>query len=650
MQSVGSFGNQVSALSWSRILAALVVFLAAEFVLVPWHARLDYPGGDDMYVFAYHELFVHKAAFGRDYVFTSGPLGFLYFLFYHPGTYQYLVAYYVPQTALIAWAIVAGVRKSGLGLVTQVVIGLFVVGFFVLSRDAKFYFLAVCAVVWASEERRDRALGWIAIALLGIAALAKTPFAVAGLVAAFGASAIEIAQRRFPVSGLVFVVSVFIAWSVIASQAIVDFPDFVSLSLEYVYIRDAMAEVGVFALPRFYVSVAVGLVVFLILLRDALLGGITDWTIALTMTLLLFLGYKAGHVGLHDAEHNYTLSFFVATAAIVVSPKVPALVGVWERFANRLVRQASVLVALLLGAVGVVYYLADKPHFYVNKGERLRQALAGLIDFPSGGAKLRAEFDEVLAELRRTHPLPPLTGEVCLVGWQSPYLILLANGLNMRPMPTLHNSAFSSRLDAFVRDYFESDRAPEHVILKPGFGLTPGPRRSELAIAERYESSGVTVLGQHFKHRDQPRALIRFGEADRRLIAVGERTPMLLDQDRGVWINILPRITFLGRLIGLLYIIPNFYMTVETEAGIQRRYTVGRFQGGTGFVLSPRFVDGGDLARIEDPEFWREPDRRVAAIRIDLIPPQSGYPRWLAEAFFEPMFEIELRSVQRIAQ
>jgi hypothetical protein len=69
-----------------RYLAITLTFVGTLVVFVPFYPRFPSFGGQSSWVYAMNEAISRNMVFGRDVVFTSGPLAPVYTRIYHPAT------------------------------------------------------------------------------------------------------------------------------------------------------------------------------------------------------------------------------------------------------------------------------------------------------------------------------------------------------------------------------------------------------------------------------------------------------------------------------------------------------------------------------------------------------------------------------------
>ncbi|MGF7210515.1 hypothetical protein GGE65_005122 [Skermanella aerolata] len=72
-------------------LLRIVLLVTLVILCVPWSPWMPSAGLDPSWVFVLHHAFAEGWQWGKDIVFTFGPLGFNYAGMYHPATYSIML-------------------------------------------------------------------------------------------------------------------------------------------------------------------------------------------------------------------------------------------------------------------------------------------------------------------------------------------------------------------------------------------------------------------------------------------------------------------------------------------------------------------------------------------------------------------------------
>ncbi|HEV2811813.1 MAG TPA: hypothetical protein VGW10_01070 [Solirubrobacteraceae bacterium] len=438
-------GLALAALTWRETLAV------GEAGIDPsWRAGLHMAAHSDL-------------AWGRDVIFTFGPLGFLE----HPtawfiDTSTLALAYtFLARVALatVLWSIARpAFGRAGAALTVLAVMP------FVLHPVSALVF---AAALWLlAGERRDRDVYAFALGtgvLAGVGLLVKLNTGV--LVTAMGLVAVACAARSLPRQLGAYAATVLAAvaagW-LATGQSFGDLDDYARNATEIVSgYSGAMLRTG--ATWHFVVVAGV-----LALAAYGVWDAFRDRPArrragALAMTLLLaFVAFKNAFVR-HDLGH--VVEYF--------SLMLPALLAIPWRPGRRALGFAGVTVSVML-AILVVHRW---PHDVINPFDSARTAWNDVTRavWPGEAADTR---DDSVASVREARPLDPAT--LALLDGQTvhvePYeaAVAWAYDLDWKPLPVFQSyQAYTARLDRINADTLARPSAPSRVLLAPGVGADP---------------------------------------------------------------------------------------------------------------------------------------------------------------------------------
>lgn len=211
--------------------------------------------------------------------------------------------------------------------------------------------------------------------------------------------------------------------------------------------------------------------------------------------------------------------------------------------------------------------------------------------------------------------------------------VLLANDFNYTPRPVFQSySAYSGKLARLNAAFFEGEHAPAWVMLR------------------------WSTIDDHYPTSDDPLALVRILQTYRPVLsdgtfllfrrtaanaadtAVASGEPYAVDLKFGTFNAIPPapsgtwfakvdvRLTFFGKLRSLIYREPKLRIEVKTKDGTTRLYSLVRAIARSGFMLSPAiadnsqyldWIDGGDerevtAVRLVQHHFQGKPEFKLA--------------------------------------
>jgi hypothetical protein len=149
-------GREARVARAGRWIELSVVLAGALMLLVPWRPVALARGVDGSWMWALHEPAVRQLAFGSEFAFTFGPLGFLYTRTFHPSTALALLLAWVSMVglwAVLLWRHLARTVPDG---VARVALCVGLAAFGRIYIDAFFLSLSVLAVcIAATDERRE---------------------------------------------------------------------------------------------------------------------------------------------------------------------------------------------------------------------------------------------------------------------------------------------------------------------------------------------------------------------------------------------------------------------------------------------------------------------------------------------------------------
>jgi hypothetical protein len=633
-----------------KICAVLAAGTAALFVIPLFP---DFPEiSDSSFEYALNEAVARHLIFGRDIVFTFGPLASIYTGMYHPAT---------------DWIMLLGSAMFGVGLAVgcallpyprkplHVVILPFLVAE-IGPRDSIYIFLPfvllllvlrVCAT--ADNEHRLQPSGLIctgiAIVTCSVALLPLVKGSFAGTAFFCGGLSFLVLLQRRPSAALAFaglaIATASGAW-VATGQPVGALPAFFVAPGPIISgYSEAMSTNG----PP--LEVVIYVIASVILLgvyykQFARRFGRTGIIAVSAFAFALFVCFRSGFI------RNDLHAFIAAGALLIAAYSVTAMTQ-------------SVLSIIVWAVVLFAWGYIDHAHSGLDLllvFQRVQNAVSSTYD----GIKVRVltpqqlqtVFGQKNAAIRAQFPLPSLDGNVDLY----PYDVstVFAHGLHWSPRPVFQSYvAYDSSLDALNVSYLEGPNAPQHVI----FQVQPTDERlpaledagSWPALLSRYEIVGYNGLQMHLRRADASRSETMFSaEVARMTASVG--SPVQIPSQSGLlWaaINLTP--SFFGYVgLGLLKLPPvQIVLTLEDGRVVHHRYIPA--MGQRGFLLSPYVettddfaflfagIDAGKRVRsfqIETPAVWAWHNPFSVELRRLEIHEQSGARRFIAIQPSEP--------------
>ena len=538
--------------------------------------------------------FVFKGLqFGRDVIFTYGPLGYI-----TTDTYSgHLLASRIEFDLALkgVFALLMAALAVRLRPVLRWWFAVNVVFFSAVSPDAVYVFAIALSACLAIESALSPGLALGVGVLFAFVSLTKFTCFLQSAASLLIVVAYALSKRKWlRASGLAmtYLICLLTFWCV-AGQPVSGFPP---------YLRGAYEVASGYAAAM---SITESWAVFWGGLGALLLGGGLFMGLAhgskdkgrdLAMLSILFVGlfvaWKAGFVRA-DHHHIYTLFVFLLLAE-------PAA---WAVFQPGDKHRRLLLGMTLLALVSpYVFLFLIRPKYFAELLPRVRDRVV-----ETGAAfvhprDFRAGLDETLSRVKEQNALPTikrLVGQdsVDVFGYEQ--AIALLNDLDYRPRPVFQGySAYTPFLAACNRRFYLGPTAPAFVILKyqtvdDRFAAEDDAGALEVILRD-YEPVATEKEYMLWKRKAEspplvPHRLVREGTA-----TWGERLP-LLSNECPAWIEVEIGSTWLGKLREFLYKPAKITMTLETVDHETRRYRLVRPLGRSGFLVEPAVRSHADL-------------------------------------------------------
>ena len=579
---------------------AAVVTVLSIILLVPVDGLLPGESIDLSWPYVLADATARHIPFGRDIVFTFGPLAPVYTRFFLPDQRLAFTVLKVVLVAAVCLATVA-VSRRPLRLVALtlpfVIANLFLVDAFFLV--APWVIVPLATTTWRS--RSWQVAGLVALsAVLGPLLLVKGTLAIP-LVACIGAAALA-ASRRSLLEAIALpcaaAVSIMVAWMA-AGQHLADLPLYLRRE---VYVAEGYTDaMSSFGDPREIWIYLAG--------AAALLGtqaaSRAPWASTVAGAVVLFVAFKAGFVR-HD-EHA------------MIAGSVLAFFGLLM-FLNR--GDVASGVGLLAGLAAWVVISAN--HWPVDPGAmwgRLASALGNASVEIRGEAgdldEFRRSFENGKADLG-ANPLPATNGTVDL--YPNDAALLLASGRDYYPRPVIQSySAYTPQLASIDAKHLQGAHAPKTAFLTidPIDGRYPaqedGPSWPALlgqyrfrsfwnhyAVLDRVEGAAVAAI-------DPPTSEGSYVFGDP--IAVPSAVPF-------VWVSMRFHPTVLGRAASILFKRPALRLDVITSDGRSKSFRLIAGMASAGFLLSPTVSTAHDFVALRSTAADVLTSRRVTSITV----------------------------------
>jgi len=405
----------------------------------------------------------HGYAFGRDIVFTYGPLGFLLGRTYSGDLLWALVGWQLLQGAVAATLIMK------LGRHLRGVSRFFFFTFFILlgtGYEDALHTIMIVLLGWSmirklavAEEKPSFVLPAIYIALLSV--IKFTNLMLGGVVIVV-VVAFALSRRRtsFAYWLASIYVGAFLVFWVACSQPLGALPAYVLNSLDV-----SAGYQATMGLPTPWDPLWKACCIWL------LMAGYVTWHLCtqadrlrstacfVILAAFLYLNWKHGFV----RADGHMLGFFYSTLLVCLA--FPALFG--EQGRSRWIARALLVPAAFLSVWGVRDALTPVVDWAGNiTNEKVLKNLRAITAWPT----VRQDLENQLTVQRKNADLPKTRAvigksSIDVLGFEQG--VALFNGFNYTPRPVFQSySAYTPRLDRLNGDFYSSPRAPDYALLK----------------------------------------------------------------------------------------------------------------------------------------------------------------------------------------
>lgn len=581
MNKKASRATPLQLTQFSHALAA-VCYLLSILIMMPLNPTMPAAELDSSWQYALNAAVSNQLSFGRDLIFTFGPLASAYTQQYSPATdtLMLLVSFVLGSAVFIGFAALGSGRASRLIAIPFV---LLLFG----TRDSIFMVLPLLMLL-ASESDRDTKWRRPTILFMG-AACSLLPLIKGSLVAAFALctvlATIALARRSWRDAALLVVIelgTMALVW-VLVGQSLTDLPKYFSKQSEIIAgYTEAMSITGRRSEILIFIAVAC------FTLWTALKPDVrANWRILLAVAAVLFLNFKLGFVR-HDGHA------IIAGSALV-------LVGFVLWLYQPLPKTLLVLAASLGGWFFIIStYESVSPTALAGRlTTSLRHTAIGFKTRILNPEWLEEKFRASNDAIAKNHPLPISDGTVDL--YPVDLSTLLANGATWSPRPILQSySAYTRKLATENAEHLSRNGA-QRVFFK----VQPIDLRypsledgsSWPVLLSKYEFKGFAGEYVVLDRSVGPAARVEIGEAVfKGTGTLGRQVSIPLSAP--VWAEVDVTPTLLGKVVGLLFKLPPLKIVVHAADGSVGEYRFIAGPAKNGFLLSPMISNAREFVAL----------------------------------------------------
>jgi hypothetical protein len=630
------------------LTGALVVLLALLRTL-PWNVRTIPVPEDDSWDLALNYFASHHAVCGIDYIFTFGPLGFIYNATYFPDTFNVKLMMQGLLCALtMVVLILQGKRLLGKPLWTVVwIFGILAwYGFF---ADVIFLSVSILLInqyfLLDDRQKPPSIESFLLVFLLALTAIVKFTFTVAAVwVIAFVAADELLIKRSKPILSAAFALLVPTLW-LLSGQPLSAFTSYIATSLQVTSGHsEAMSfvESANWVMP---VTLAAGAAFLILLSFGRLCYGRLERAFIpalLAQSGIFFLIFKAAYVR-HTVDHEPIASSVYGFAALSMIPLILAL----ER--NKIAKYAGIgaitlmtLFAFPLSLPVDLPLLARYPALLLSNVLGIAQKSMPCLSYLAGSSDLRTRFENRMEEIRKDNQLPELKGSVDIYPVMSK--VPIAYKFEYKPRPVFQSYlAYRQPLAELNKEHLKTEGAANTIIIQTlhdCYGYYPllydGP--SWIELLSRYEPRSCHPAGLVLTKSTAPRA-VRLKKLRASTAKLGERIELEEFKGKAVFAKIDVRLGAAGALQKLFFRIYPPEIEVKLSDGKKKNFIAPSEIMKAGFLLTPFAESPEELQQLFSGEIARLPQVQS----FTLTERKNDFP-WAA---FSPDMSVELFDIRQ---
>jgi len=552
-----------------------------------WQLVLEYAAG-------------HGWQFGKDIVFTYGPLGYLFTGVSQGHFLTARIAFAFLWSLYVAWASF-GVARELTGA-TRYLFAAWVLFFGTFSGGIdQFTFLVIlyCGYLFL-KPNSGMITATAFLVMLPVLSLAKFTFCIASLVVVLivgGSLAINRNYRRAAYVVVMYGVLLALLW-LATGQQLGNLPSWLNASWEissgYVRAMSRPADIGILVLS------IIALLIFLTSFYKRIkTDDLTPVHVGfyLLLTMFVYLAWKQGFV--RAAGHTHAFILFLPTAFAFLSTDT---IGRKQDDVIALSHTKQFIAVIALCAVAMFIRtdgdigsdIVGKPLDVLSRLSYIAKTISGNAHHPAlnSDRKMAREF-----ELPTARSLIG-NGTVDVINFQQWAAIL--NHLNYHPRPVIQGySAYTDYLEALNRSFFEGSRRPQFLLFNLETIDNRFPTLDDAAtlplILLNYKIIGSEKDFLIMQENGAEHRPLRLKLIHEQVVGFGELLDMAPYTDKILVMRADIRPTLWGKLVGFLYHAP--IVSMDIMAGgtrFNKRIVPGMASGG--FLLNPVLLDNEDVA------------------------------------------------------
>lgn len=575
-------------------------------------------GLDSSWRMALGYFFLEKLQFGRDVVFTYGPLGFLMGKTYSGLLWWSLMAWHLFTACSFAAVLMYWGQRLAAGWPRVFYYGFFLL--FGLGYEDSIHITIIALIGLELVRRTDQPWRWstvLMLLLLSLQSAAKFTNLLVAAVTVLVATALALWQRRpaNAVKILAWYGGGFLAVWLLCGQNPLNLPAYFINSW---YVSQGYQEVMGIATPATPFNrglIVCGLLGAYLLFNLATQKDRPRTTARVAILgAFLYLNWKHGFV----RADGHMIGFFYSAMVLIVA--FPVLLDE-ATLPLRRVKRWGLTAAGVLCILGV----RDAIPPQVDANLAIFQGhLWSNFNSASEITGLRQEYDHILGQEKERYAMPrtlAVVGNRTVDFLGHDQAVAIYNGFHYRPRPVFQSySVYTPELARLNEAYYLSDRAPDFVLLK----VDPIDER----LGAMDDSAVLCVLMERYEYVHSERSFQLwekkpgpFKPAPRPVVAskdlaLEEEWDVSPYQDQPLWVRIDLKPTLLGRLRAFFYKPPMLRIAITDSGGRVGTYRMAAPIGRAGFIVNPVITDMMGFTKLAAGQ----PERPAAKLRLTLAP------------------------------
>lgn len=634
--------KKISLSMVEQVITYVVLALFMLLYLMPVNTVMPSSGLDPSWSNVINYAFINDMSFGKDLVFTYGPLGSFRF----PGYVYAESSYY---TAIVLSVFIALIVATSLFMITRKInllgktLGIIAI-FTGLINDGLFfwYLIPILFVIITFEKDNEKiykTLSFLLLAVLSFSVLIKFshfPTAILSVLFVDGYFYYKFKQK-IPLYTLLFFAFMIVFYT-LSGQNIFDFYDYFVGSFNTLSgYSEAMNIFGPSSMIYIFLALFIGMYILLLkVFYDN--RSLKLFLVSLTASLVLFMAFKQGFVR-HD---GHAITAFAGMAFVFGL----FYLYYYEYFKNNIYKfiANSLLILSIIFSFTIVGfykintilapYIIDK----INSGLPTKEVfksinrdkfvlvsqMTNFHDFyykikdfhkifdSNRIVELNQEYKNSMNSIKEKIDLSGISGTVDIYPWDQSYII--ANELKYQPRPLFQSySVYTPKLIENNIEFLRSEKAPDNILfqIKEIDERLPSTMEgaSWIEILKRYETVGLKNNFLHMKKRITPR-VINFKNTQTINSKFNEIVNTPYDN---AFVKIKFKKSLFGSIINTLFKSPILWIKLEFSDGSTIQKRIIPQISSSGFILTP-YID--NIYDFHMYEIGKDSGKRVESFKI----------------------------------